>query len=182
MGKGMSGGYFPLAAAMLNDEIAGAFWGDSEEMVQFHAGHTFGGSPLAGAAGVAAISEILERDLPGNAAAVGGRMKKKLAALADKHAVIGAVNGEGLLLGIEYVKNRETHEPFPEDWAFAKQVDAACRPRGLITRPSSHVQIIAPPLIITDEQADEMVDIIDAAIGETVSSLAPHLSSDGANS
>lgn len=182
MGKGMSGGYFPLAAAMLNDEIAGAFWGDSEEMVQFHAGHTFGGSPLAGAAGVAAISEILERDLPGNAAAVGGRMKEKLAALADKHEVIGAVNGEGLLLGIEYVKNRETHEPFPEDWTFAKQVDAACRPRGLITRPSSHVQIIAPPLILTDEQADEMVDIIDAAIGETVSSLAPYLSSNGANS
>lgn len=172
MGKGMSGGYYPLAAAMITDEIAGAFWGDTEEMVQFHAGHTFGGSPLAGAAGVAAIREIIERDLPANVASVGGRMKKKLAALAKKHEVIGQVSGEGLLLGIEYVRDRATHEPFPEDVAFAKQVDAACRKRGLITRPSTHVQIIAPPLILTDEQADEIVDTIDAAIEEVTTGMA----------
>ena len=61
MGKGMSGGYYPVAATMITDEIAGAFWGDAEVLVQFHAGHTFSGLPLAGAAGVAAIREIMER-------------------------------------------------------------------------------------------------------------------------
>ncbi len=161
---------------MITDEIAGAFWGDAEELVQFHAGHTFSGLPLAGAAGVAAIREIMERDLAANAAAVGGRMKRKLVALADKHEVVGQVTGEGLLLGIEYVRDGATHEPFPEEVAFAKQVDAACRERGLITRPSAHVQIIAPPLILTDEQADEIVGTVDAAIGEVAARLAPRKS------
>ena len=126
--------------------------------------------------GVAAIREIMERDLAANAAAVGGRMKRKLVALADKHEVVRQVTGEGLLLGIEYVRDGATHEPFPEEVAFAKQVDAACRERGLITRPSAHVQIIAPPLIPTDEQADEIVGTVDAAIGEVAARLAPRKS------
>ncbi len=129
-----------------------------------------------GAETVAAIREIMERDLAANAAAVGGRMKRKLVALADKHEVVGQVTGEGLLLGIEYVRDGATHEPFPEEVAFAKQVDAACRERGLITRPSAHVQIIAPPLILTDEQADEIVGTVDAAIGEVAARLAPRKS------
>ena len=99
-----------------------------------------------------------------------------LGALADKHEVVGQVTGEGLLLGIEYVRDGATHEPFPEEVAFAKQVDAACRERGLITRPSAHVQIIAPPLIPTDEQADEIVGTVDAAIGEVAARLAPRKS------
>ena len=171
MGKGMSGGYFPVAAAVITDQVARAFWGESDEMVQFHAGHTYGGAPLAGAAAVATIRELLDRDLPGNAARVGGRMKTKLAALAEKHEVIGQVTGEGLLLGIEYVRDRATHQPFPDEVAFAKRVDTGCRDRGLITRPSLHVQILGPPLILTDKQADEMVAIIDAAIGEAVAGL-----------
>ena len=171
VGKGMSGGYFPLAAAIFTEKLANAFWGDSEDLVQFHGGHTYGGSPVAAAVGVAAIRELLDRDLPGNAAKVGGRLKGRLAKLAEKHEVIGQVTGEGLLLGIEYVQDRATHQPFPDEVAFARRVDAGCRKRGLITRPSTHVQILGPPLILTDEQADEIVATIDAAIGEAVAGL-----------
>jgi adenosylmethionine-8-amino-7-oxononanoate aminotransferase len=171
MGKGMSGGYFPVAAAVITDQIAQAFWGESDEMVQFHAGHTYGGAPLAGAAAVATIHELLDRDLPANAAKVGGRMKQKLTKLAEKHDVIGQVTGEGLLLGIEYVQDRATHQPFPDEIAFAKRVDAGCRKRGLITRPSLHVQMLGPPLILTEQQADEIVDTIDAAIAEATAGL-----------
>ena len=96
----------------------------------------------------------------------------KLADLEKRHEVIGQVSGKGLLCGIEYVSDRATREPFAESLAFAKKVDLACRKRGLVTRPSTHVQVLAPPFITTPDQLDDIVSIIDEAIEETTRTYA----------
>ena len=62
-GKGMSGGYAPLAAILIRDRIAAAFYGEEQDNVQFHHGHTYGGNPIACAAGLAVLNEFLERDI-----------------------------------------------------------------------------------------------------------------------
>ena len=71
-GKGISGGYAPLSAILIADKVAQPFWGEAEQGVQFWAGHTFGGNPVACAVGEAAVRYLLENDLIGNADRVGG--------------------------------------------------------------------------------------------------------------
>lgn len=174
-GKGMSAGYYPLSVVLMTDTVAEAFWGEAEEDVQFHAGHTYGGNPVAGAAGLAAVSELVENDMPKRVRELGEHMMGRLETLKEKHQVVGQITGKGLLIGIEYVRDRETRETFPDELAFAKKVDLACRERGLVTRPSTNVQVLAPPFIITKEQLDEMVSIIDEAIGAATQKYAPEL-------
>ena len=174
-GKGMSAGYYPLSVVVMADKVASAFWGEPEEEAQYHAGHTYGGNPVAGAAGIAAIDQLVQNDYPGRVRELGKLLMAKLEPLQDRHAVIGQVTGKGLLVGIEYVRDRETHEPFPEALAFGKKVDLACRKRGLVTRPSTHVQVLAPPFITTPDQLDDIVSIVDEAIEETTRTYAPEL-------
>ena len=97
----------------------------------------------------------------------------ELELLKKKHPVVGQITGKGLLIGIEYVQDRETHEPFPTDLAFAKKVDLACRKRGLVTRQSTNVQVLAPPFIITKEQLNTLVAILDEAIADATLEFAP---------
>ncbi len=174
-GKGMSAGYYPLSAVLLSDRVAQAFSGDDADLVQYHAGHTYGGNPVAGAAGIAAIDQLVEGDYPAKVRELGAYLMDKLDGLKEKHPVIGQVTGKGLLIGIEYVRNRETHESFSDEIAFSKKVDLACRRRGLVTRPSTHVQVLAPPFITTRAQLDEIVSIIDVSIEETTRTYAPEL-------
>ena len=97
VGKGMSSGYAPLAAVVISDRVAQAFWGKLQDRVELSHGHTYGAHPVAAAAGLASIGEILGRDLSANARKVGAHLKKQMAALSDL-GVIADVRGEGLMV------------------------------------------------------------------------------------
>jgi 4-aminobutyrate aminotransferase len=123
---------------------------------------TFGGNPVAIAASLATI-ELLEDHLMENAAKVGAYLLEGLAALKDKHAIIGDVRGKGLMIGIELVKDRATRQPHPEALA---QVERGCFHRGLITLGCGASTLrLSPPLLIDQEQADFAIGAIDEAIG-----------------
>ena len=77
-GKGISGGYAPLSAILIADRVAEAFWGEPDAGVQFWAGHTFGGNPVACAVGEAAVRYLLDHDLIGNADRVGSYLADEL--------------------------------------------------------------------------------------------------------
>src|SRR6516164_7122942 len=96
-GKGMSGGYAPLAAILIRDRIAAAFYGEEQDNVQFHHGHTYGGNPIACAAGLAVLNEFLARDILSNVRLQGQRLRRRLDELAERFATIGEVRGVGLL-------------------------------------------------------------------------------------
>src|SRR5436190_21374284 len=76
---------------------------------------SYGGNPLAAAAGLAALEIILKEDLAKNAERVGKVMLARLEAMKEKHRVVGEVRGKGLLLGVELVKDRRTKEPLSRD-------------------------------------------------------------------
>src|SRR3954452_13262661 len=101
-GKGVSGGYAPLSGVLIQERVAQTFWGDVEANVQFRAGHTYAGDPVACAVGLAAVSELLERSLVDNAQRMGGLMKAKLEALAERHPCLVEVRGVGLMFAVEF--------------------------------------------------------------------------------
>jgi adenosylmethionine-8-amino-7-oxononanoate aminotransferase len=163
-GKGMSGGYVPLSAMICRRPIADAFWGPVEENPGFVEGHTFEGNPVSCAAGIAVLEEILERDLCGNARVQGERLRQGFRRLADKYGVIGDVRGKGLFQGIEFVRDPATKERFADP--VGVKIGRRALENGLLCRFDPHWIAFGPPLVVTAEQVDEMVAILDRSMGE----------------
>ncbi len=172
VGKGMSGGYAPLAAILIRDRIARAFYGEDADNVQFHHGHTYGGNPVAAAAGVAVLGELLSRDLVGNARRRGAQLRARLEEMAVRHSMIGDVRGAGLLQGVEFVRDRATRQRFPAAIRPGKVVERAARERGLLLRCGNDFAAFAPPLVVTEDEIDRMVTLLDESIAAAARELA----------
>jgi len=171
-GKGVSGGYAPLSGVLIQEHVARTFWGEIDDNVHFRAGHTYAGNPVACAVGVAAVSELLERGVFDNARRMGERLRHRLWSLADKHACVVDVRGEGLLFAVEFAQDRATREPFPESLKFGTRVHKAARARGLLIREGPNFVALAPPLVVTEADVDEIVALMDQAIGDAVTASA----------
>jgi adenosylmethionine-8-amino-7-oxononanoate aminotransferase len=171
-GKGMSSGYAPLAAVLIQEKVNREFLGAAEDRREFHHGHTFGGNPVACAAGLAAMRQIKEESLVEHARLMGERLRERLEAMRATYPMIGDVRGAGLLQGIEIVANRETRRGYGPDVKPGKLIERAARERGLIFRCASDYVAFAPPLISTPADIDEMADILDQSLAE-VQELLP---------
>jgi 4-aminobutyrate aminotransferase-like enzyme len=157
-GKGIGGG-FPLAAVVSTDALTKAkpFANPSGSS------SSYGGNPLASAAGLAALEIIVGENLVENSERVGAAMLARLRAMQEKHRIIGDVRGKGLLLGIELVKDRRTKELVSKD--FTKALFQECLRRGLVGMVYSPVIRLNPPLNITEATALEGLEIFDEALG-----------------
>ncbi len=161
IGKGIGGG-FPLSGVASSFERMSAKpFGDPSG-----SSSSYGGNPLASAAGLAAVETIIEEDLVENSARVGALMLDALKGLQNKYRFIGDVRGRGLMIGVELVEDRTTKVPL--DKTITRALFHEALERGLITMSYSHVIRINPPLVITEEEAMRGVEILDqsfAAIG-----------------
>jgi 4-aminobutyrate aminotransferase len=122
---------------------------------------TFGGNPVSCAAALATL-ELLKGSLMANAAAVGEHLMEALRGLQDKHALIGDVRGKGLMIGIELVRDRQTKERAVKE---RDQLVEACFRRGLLVLGAGRNTLrLCPPLVLTTDQADTAVRIIDEGL------------------
>ena len=169
-GKGMSSGYQPLAACLINQDIADAFYGDEHEKGFVH-GHTYGAFELAATAGIAAIEELMERDLPNNAKVLGEYVKEKLQAMDKRFGIFGEIRGKGLLVCVEIVKDKATKEPFPKELAIGKRLEKTNLKNGLLHRAEPHWFSIAPPLVATKSDIDEIMAILEKSLEEVLGSV-----------
>lgn len=158
IGKGVGGG-FPVSGIISTDELTRAkpFANPSGSS------SSYGGNPLAAAAGLAVLEIILKEDLVTNAERVGAVMLGRLEALKEKYRFVGDVRGKGLMLGVEMVKDRTTKEPLQQEVTHA--LFQECLRRGLVAMCYSHVIRINPPLVITEGAALEGLAILDDAMG-----------------
>jgi adenosylmethionine-8-amino-7-oxononanoate aminotransferase len=156
-GKGISGGYAPLAAILIADKVASAFWGDPTQGIQFWSGHTYGGNPVACAVGEAAVRHLLDNNLVENANRIGDYLAQQLTDLGTRQPVIDEVRGVGMLRALAF------KEP------IGKAVYDACRENGLLLRPGHDWVGVAPPLSTTKDEADEIVVIIERSVRQVVS-------------
>ena len=160
--KGFSGGYLPLGAAIATSEIAETFRTSGSG---FRHVHTFAGHAASCAAALTNIQIIEKENLVQRSAELGTYLKQRLEELY-KHPLVGDVRGIGTLWAVELVANRETREPLSPSGRAGGAVNNYCREHGLILRNNGDILVMAPALIMTDEQADEMVEVLDKAIGE----------------
>jgi adenosylmethionine-8-amino-7-oxononanoate aminotransferase len=161
--KGLTGGYLPMAATLTTDRVFNAFLGEYEEFKTFFHGHSFTGNQLGAAAALASL-ELLTQPPAGKAreqlAKVFG---ETLATLWDLPQV-GDLRQEGLVAGVELVRDWRTREPFPlRDRAGLRVCEAMAR-RGVLTRPVGNVIVLMPPYCVTAAQVGKII----AALGESV--------------
>jgi 4-aminobutyrate aminotransferase/(S)-3-amino-2-methylpropionate transaminase len=154
IGKGIGGG-FPLSA------VASSFERMSAKPFGEPSGSSssYGGNPLAAAAGLAAVESILDEKLVENSARVGALMLDALRELQNKYRFIGDVRGRGLMIGVELVADRATKVPL--DRTITRALFHEALERGLVTMSYSHVIRINPPLVITEDEAMRGIDILD---------------------
>lgn len=154
MGKPMGNGH-PMGAVITRKEIADIFANGMEFF------STFGGNPVSCAIGLAVLDVIKEEGLQKNAGLIGKRMMEKLHDLKDKHDLIGDVRGVGLFMGIELVNSRKTLEPAARK---AHELVNLLKSRGILVGtdgPFNNVIKIKPPMVITQEDSDMFIRILD---------------------
>jgi len=168
--KGLTSGYMPLGATMCTDVIYDAFLGGPGEEKEFRHGNTYSGHAAATATALTNLDIIERENLPGNAATVGAHFLEGLEGLR-KHDIVGDVRGVGLLLRIELVQDTATRQPFPNPGVVGGAVQRRAQELGVVFRNVGDVLTFSPPLILTEEQADRIVEGLDQAIGEVAATL-----------
>ena len=156
-GKGLSGGYVPLSGVLMTSSVAEAFWGDAAANLQFQSGHTFAGNPVSAACGLAVIDYFRRHDVLDNVQARGAELGERLGALADRSPLVTALRGQGLLYCLDFVLDRGP---------VGTAVQQEARRRGLLVRASPHNTTLAPPLVITSEEVDEVASALEDAVAE----------------
>jgi len=158
------GGGMPLSAIVARKELVETWRAPANF-------YTTNANPLCCAASLATIAVIEEENLLENASRMEEFFKKRLAELKEEHELIGDIRGRGLMLGVDLVKDRGTKEPARRE---VLKVCWRCWEKGLIiTNLGQSVLRIAPPLNITDEEADQALRIIDGALEDTEQGRVP---------
>ena len=132
---------------------------------------TFGGNPLSCAAAVAVIEIIKEENYLEKAAKLGAHLRKRMDELKESHKIVGDVRGQGMMLGIELVRDRATKEPASQEILTVMEV---CREEGLLIGKGgldNNVIRLQPPLELTDAQIDQAYSILDGAFAKAEKSL-----------
>jgi adenosylmethionine-8-amino-7-oxononanoate aminotransferase len=169
-GKALSSGAVPIGAMMAREDMADAFYGPAEDGIQFAHGHTFAGNPLACAAGIAVIDEIVEKGLDKKARRLGDRLSRRLEAL-KRYGVIREVRGKGVLRGVELVRDSTTMEPFPPGGKLGDALKKTALKNGLIIRIDPDWFAVSPPVIAEPSDIDEMCDLIEKSLKEALDVL-----------
>ncbi len=163
--KGITGGYLPLAATLVTQDIYNAFLGEYREFKTFFHGHSYTGNPLGCAAAIANI-DIFEQDKVLNKAEVAGKLLEKLLAPLKNHPHIGDIRQKGLMAGIELVQSKKTKKTYPLEDKTGFRVSIEAKKKGLMLRPIGNIIILMPPLSISSSVLKKMVQIITTAINK----------------
>ena len=171
--KGLGSGYTPLGAVVIHDKIYRTV---KKAEGSFNHGFTYEGNPISSAVG-SEIIKIMQRDgLVDRAAAMGERLLVRLKESLGDHPNVGEIRGRGLLIGVEFVRDRKTKEPFGRESNLPVRMREAGIEQGLHVYPggspingvwTDHV-MLAPPFTITEEHVAEMVSGLHDAVEEVI--------------
>ncbi|HEY4906918.1 MAG TPA: aspartate aminotransferase family protein [Candidatus Acidoferrum sp.] len=173
VGKGIASGYAPLGAVLVSRQIAEAFESGTGA---FQHGFTYQAHPVATAAGNAVFDFIEAQELFERVSPAGKRLRSSLTQL-EAHPNVGEIRGLGLFLGIEFVKDKSTREPFPREENIAEKIRQAALAENVLTYPSQgcvdgsrgdHV-LLAPPFVLTPAESEIIARALGAALARVFS-------------
>ena len=171
LAKGLSSSYFPISAVVVAPEIYEALKEFNKAGGNFGHGFTNSGHPVGVAIALEAIRIYEEMNVVEHVRKLGARLKGHFDALAAASPIIGEVRGAGLMLGIEIVADKETRAPFDPHLQAGMQFDRIAYDNGLIARCMGDVLGFSPPLIVTEDDVDEIAD----KVARSLKALEAHL-------
>lgn len=168
--KGLTSAYAPLSGSIVGERVWKVLVEGTDRFGPFGHGWTYSAHPLGAAAGVANLKLIDQLGLVENAREVGAYLLDGLRAALGDHPNVGEVRGQGLLCAVEFVEDRAERRFFAPEGAVAARVNAALLRRGVIARamPQGDIIGLAPPLVLTRDDADEIVSGLHAAVREVL--------------
>ena len=159
--KAITNGYFPFGAVMLSQGIADTFENDKTGGAAIGHGYTYSGHPVGAAAAIACLAETRRLDVISNAAARGTQLFEGAKKLMDKHEIIGDVRGgHGLMTAFELVSDRKNKTPVNKE--LPVKLQEAVYQNGVMVRVSGPNLILSPPLILTEDDASQILHALDA--------------------
>ena len=171
MAKGITSAYIPLAATVVSQEIFSAFPADPADDGRLRHINTFGGHPAGCAVALETIALMEEEGLLERSATVGADLLARLRVALGDHPLVGEVRGRGLLIGIELVADQATRAP--AERAVSAGIVAGAQQRGLLVGRNvdtaaglDNVVALAPPLSLTDDDVDHIVDVLGAVFAD----------------
>lgn len=174
LAKGLAAGYTPFGAVVTSNHIVDAIANQGG----FVHGHTYFSNPFSCAVAHAVLEEVVEHGLIERAAVLGRHLKSRLQAMAQRTRIVGDVRGLGLLMAIEFVADKATRHQFPADLNLPALLTEHGLTHGiaLYNRRANRgafgdMQLIAPPLIATEAQIDQMVVLLEKAIQDLDAAL-----------
>lgn len=166
--KAVTSGYIPLGGVLVGDRVAQVL---IEQGGEFNHGYTYSGHPVACAVALANIDLMARENLPGRVRDdIGPYLAEVFEQLKD-HPLVGDAETCGFVAGLVLVQDKATRQAFPEEWAVGMMCRAHCFGNGLVMRAVGDRMIIAPPLIMTRAQIDEMSVLIRKALDLTLEEL-----------
>jgi adenosylmethionine-8-amino-7-oxononanoate aminotransferase len=167
-GKGAGGGYWPLGHCMASEQVYDAIM----EAGGFVHGFTFSHSPSGAAVGAAVLDKLIEEDLVSASEIQGKTLMAGLQNAIGALDVVGDIRGKGLMIGVEFVSDRESKKPFPREDRYIEGLAGAARKEGLLVYPSSGCVdgtagdsiLLGPPFTISNEEIEMVVDRLRVAI------------------
>jgi adenosylmethionine-8-amino-7-oxononanoate aminotransferase len=166
LGKGITGGYLPLAATISTEEIFAAFLGEPQEFRAFYYGHTYTGNPLAAAVAMANLQlfrdeHVIERTQP-----LINQLRAGLAQRFATHPHVADIRQWGMMAGVELMGDPAARRAFPYERLTGARAARAARKSGVLIRPLGDVMVFMPPLSITQSEIDLLLEATLAAINE----------------
>ncbi|MFU8865464.1 MAG: aminotransferase class III-fold pyridoxal phosphate-dependent enzyme [Rhodobacterales bacterium] len=161
--KGITSGYFPVGATLVNQKVADVFEKDTTgEGAIFH-GYTYSAHPVGAAAVTACLSETLRLNTAANAGPRGTQLYEGMLKLAEKYDIIGDVRGgHGLMTGVEFVSDKAAKTPM--DMATMKRIHKATYEAGTMVRLGGHNILMSPPLTITEDEVNTILSSLDKGL------------------
>lgn len=172
--KGLTSGYMPLSGAIVGERVYAVMEEAADRVGAFSHGYTYSGHPIAAAAANAVLDIVEKERLSDRARIVGSYFQKRLKERFAQLEIVGEVRGVGLLGAVEFVADRQTKRRFDPELKFGGRVSKAARDRGLIARAMPHGDILgfAPPLVVSEAEIDEIVDLAYRATKQIMDELA----------
>jgi adenosylmethionine-8-amino-7-oxononanoate aminotransferase len=173
VGKGIASGYAPLGAVLVAARVVQAF---DRGSAAFMHGFTYQAHPVCTAAGNAVLDYLEKHKLFERVSSAGETLRSALRSALETHRHVGDIRGMGLLQGVEFVKDKETREPFPKEDNIAGKMQQAAIKHNVLTYPTQgcvdgyrgdHV-LLAPPFIITDAECRQIAQALAAAAAEVL--------------
>eukprot|EP00249_Psilotum_nudum_P017357 c26280_g1_i2 orf=384-2078(-) len=170
--KALSSAYIPIGAVLVSQHVAEVILSESNKIGSLGHGFTYSGHPVACAVALEALKLYKERNIVDHVKGIAPAFQDGMRRAIGNSQVVGEVRGTGLVIGVEFTNSKSPNDTFPSKWAIGTYVADQCKEQGMLVRVVGDTIMMSPPLIITEQQIDNIICIFREAVLRTEKRVA----------